>query len=58
MLAVAKSNFVIINLYEGETEEIKRVMAIAKEAHCPMITTSAYNLNNMSKDILKAVQQL
>lgn len=58
MLAVAKSNFVIINLYEGETEEIKRVMTIAKEAHCPMITTSAYNLNNMSKDILKAVQQL
>ena len=58
MLAVEESNFIIINVYEGETKEIKRVIAMAKEAHCPMITTSAYNLNNMAKDILKAVQQL
>lgn len=58
MLAIEESNFIIINVYEGETKEIKRVIAMAKEAHCPMITTSAYNLNNMAKDILQAVQQL
>ncbi len=58
MLAVEESNFVIIHVYEGETEEIKRVVAMAKEAHCAMISTSAYNLNNMAKDVLQAVQQL
>lgn len=58
MLAIEASNFVIIHVYEGETEEIKRVVAMAKEAHCAMITTSAYNLNNMAKDVLQAVQQL
>lgn len=58
MLAIEASNFVIIHVYEGETEEIKRVVAMAKEAHCAMISTSAYNLNNMAKDVLQAVQQL
>lgn len=58
MRAIEASKFVIIHLYEGETEEIKQVVSMAKEAHCAMITTTAYNLNNMARDVLRAVQQL
>lgn len=57
-LAIAESDMLIVHVYEGETEEIKRAISLANEADCPVITTSAYNLNNMAKDILKAVQNV
>lgn len=54
-LAIAESDMLIVHVNEGKTEEIKRAISLANEADCPVITTSAYNLNNMAKDILKAV---
>lgn len=57
-LAIAESDMLIVHVNEGKTEEIKRAISLANEADCPVITTSAYNLNNMAKDILKAVQNV
>lgn len=57
-LAIAESDMLIVHVNEGKTEEIKRAISQANEADCPVITTSAYNLNNMAKDILKAVQNV
>lgn len=57
-LAIAESDMLIVHVNEGKTEEIKRAIFLANEADCPVITTSAYNLNNMAKDILKAVQNV
>lgn len=57
-LAIAESDMLIVHVNEGKTEEIKRAISQATEADCPVITTSAYNLNNMAKDILKAVQNV
>lgn len=58
VLAIAESDMLIVHVNEGKTEEIKRAISLANEADCPVITTSAYNLNNMAKDILKAVQNV
>ena len=57
-LAIAESDMLIVHVNEGKTEEIKRAISLANEADCPVITTSAYNLNNMAKDILKTVQNV
>lgn len=57
-LAIAESDMLIVHVNEGKTEEIKRAISLANEADCPVITISAYNLNNMAKDILKAVQNV
>lgn len=57
-LAIAESDMLIVHVNEGKTEEIKRAISLANEADYPVITTSAYNLNNMAKDILKAVQNV
>lgn len=57
-LAIAESDMLIVHTYKGQTEEIKRAISMANEDDCPIITTSAYNLNNMAKDILQAVQNI